>query len=78
LFKATEIQFNARIQFSFRPNVQIFQYAFEVLENFEQEMAIDGSGPSIRYRRQAHILDLSIFSPERILKNQPLSETGIY
>lgn len=28
--------------------------------------------------RQTHALDLSIFSPERILKNQPLTETGIY
>jgi FAD-dependent oxidoreductase domain-containing protein 1 len=46
---------NARIQFSFRPNVQISQYAFEVLENFEQEMAIDGSGPSIAYRREGNL-----------------------
>jgi glycine/D-amino acid oxidase-like deaminating enzyme len=28
--------------------------------------------------RQAHALDLSMFSPGRILKNQPLRETGIY
>lgn len=46
---------NARIQFSFRPNVQISQYAFEVLENFEQEMEIDGIGPSIRYRREGNL-----------------------
>jgi len=46
---------NARIQFSFRPNVQISQYAFEVLENFEQEMAIDGVEPSIRYRREGNL-----------------------
>ena len=46
---------NARIQFSFRPNVQISQYAFEVLENFEQEMAIDGIEPSIRYRREGNL-----------------------
>ncbi len=46
---------NARIQFSFRPNVQISQYAFEVLENFEEEMAVDGSGPSIAYRREGNL-----------------------
>ena len=46
---------NARIQFSFRPNVQISQYAFEVLENFEQEMAIDGNRPSIAYRREGNL-----------------------
>jgi glycine/D-amino acid oxidase-like deaminating enzyme len=28
--------------------------------------------------RQEHALDLSIFGPERILRNQPLEETGIY
>ena len=46
---------NARIQFSFRSNVQISQYAFEVLENFEQEMAIDGNKPSIAYRREGNL-----------------------
>ena len=46
---------NARIQFSFKPNVQISRYAFEVLENFEQEMAIDGSSPSIAYRREGNL-----------------------
>ena len=46
---------NARIQFSFRPNVQISQYAFEVLENFEEEMAIDGVAPSIRFRREGNL-----------------------
>jgi len=46
---------NARIQFSFRPNVQISQYAFDVLENFEQEMAVDGVAPSIRYRREGNL-----------------------
>ena len=46
---------NARIQFSFKPNVQISQYAFEVLENFEQDMEIDGIGPSIRFRREGNL-----------------------
>jgi len=46
---------NARIQFSFRPNVQISQYAFEVLENFEQEMAVNDRKPSIGYRREGNL-----------------------
>jgi FAD-dependent oxidoreductase domain-containing protein 1 len=46
---------NARIQFSFRSNVQISQYAFEALENFEQEMAVDGNSPSISYRREGNL-----------------------
>ena len=46
---------NARIQFSFRSNVQISQYAFEVLENFEQDMEVDGTRPSIAYRREGNL-----------------------
>ena len=46
---------NARIQFSFRSNVQISQYAFEVLENFEQEMAVNDRKPSIGYRREGNL-----------------------
>ena len=46
---------NARIQFSFRSNVRISQYAFEVLENFEQEMAVNDRRPSIGYRREGNL-----------------------
>lgn len=46
---------NARIQFSFRSNVQISQYTFEVLENFEQEMAVNDRRPLIRYRREGNL-----------------------
>ena len=46
---------NARIQFSFRSNVQISQYAFEVLENFEQEMTVNDRRPSIGYRREGNL-----------------------
>jgi FAD-dependent oxidoreductase domain-containing protein 1 len=28
--------------------------------------------------RQAHAMDLSVFSPIRILENRPLNESGIY
>jgi FAD-dependent oxidoreductase domain-containing protein 1 len=43
---------NARIQFSLKENVQISQYAFKTLENFEDEMAVDGVKPAIFYRRE--------------------------
>ncbi|MBF0201952.1 MAG: FAD-binding oxidoreductase [Desulfamplus sp.] len=46
---------NARIQFSLSENVQISQYAFEVLENFEDEMAVDGVKPAIFYRREGNL-----------------------
>ncbi len=46
---------NARIQFSFRSNVRISQYAFEVLENFEQEMSVNDRRPSISYRREGNL-----------------------
>ena len=46
---------NARIQFSLRSNVRISQYAFEVLENFEQEMAVNDRRPSIGYRREGNL-----------------------
>jgi len=46
---------NARIQFSLRSNVQISQYAFEVLENFEHEMAVNDRRPSIGFRREGNL-----------------------
>jgi len=46
---------NARIQFSLQSNVRISQYAFEVLENFEQEMTVNDRRPSIGYRREGNL-----------------------
>jgi glycine/D-amino acid oxidase-like deaminating enzyme len=46
---------NARIQFSLLSNVRISQYAFEVLENFEQEMTVNDRRPSICYRREGNL-----------------------
>jgi len=45
---------NARIQFSFRPNVQISLYAFEAFENFENDMMVGDNKPSILYRREGN------------------------
>ncbi|MBF0378732.1 MAG: FAD-binding oxidoreductase [Desulfamplus sp.] len=46
---------NARIQFSLKENVEISQYAFKVLENFEEEMAVDGVKPAIFYRKEGNL-----------------------
>jgi len=46
---------NARIQFSLKENVLISQYAFDVLENFEEKMAVSGKNPAIFYRREGNL-----------------------
>jgi len=46
---------NIRIQFSLKENIQISQYAFEFLDRFEEEMAVDGDKPSISYRREGNL-----------------------
>lgn len=46
---------NARIQFSLKENIQVSQYAFDVLERFEDEMATDDSKPQIYYRREGNL-----------------------
>ena len=46
---------NARIQFSLKQNIQISQYAFEVLERFEETMAIGEDKLNIAYRREGNL-----------------------
>ena len=46
---------NARIQFSLKENVRVSQYAFKILENFEEDMAVDGKKPAIFYRREGNL-----------------------
>ncbi|BBO70710.1 glycine/D-amino acid oxidase [Desulfosarcina alkanivorans] len=46
---------NARIQFSLKQNVRISQYAFDVLERFEDDMAVAGNRPSIAYHREGNL-----------------------
>jgi glycine/D-amino acid oxidase-like deaminating enzyme len=46
---------NARIQFSLKENIQISQYAFEVLDRFEDEMAVAGNKPKIYYHREGNL-----------------------
>lgn len=46
---------NARIQFSLRGNIQISQYTLEVLDRFEEEMALAEHKPDISYRREGNL-----------------------
>jgi len=46
---------NVRIQFSLKENIQISRYAFEVLDRFEDEMAVDGNEPKIYYHREGNL-----------------------
>ena len=46
---------NVRIQFSLKENIQISQYAMQVLEKFEDEMAIDGQKPRIYHHREGNL-----------------------
>ena len=36
---------NVRIQFSLKENIQISQYAFQILDQFEDEMTVNGEKP---------------------------------
>jgi len=46
---------NVRIQFSLKQNIQISQYAFEVLEQFEETMAVSEDKLNIAYRREGNL-----------------------
>ena len=46
---------NARIQFSLKQNIQISQYAFRVLESFEDDIAVEEKKPNIAYRREGNL-----------------------
>ena len=46
---------NARIQFSLEENIRISQFTFEVLERFEEEMAVEDHRPNIAFRREGNL-----------------------
>jgi glycine/D-amino acid oxidase-like deaminating enzyme len=46
---------NVRIQFSLKQNIQISQYAFRVLETFEQDMAVGDHVPKIYFHRGGNL-----------------------
>ena len=46
---------NVRTQFSLKQNIQISQYALEILEQFEDEMAVEGEKPKIYYQQEGNL-----------------------
>jgi glycine/D-amino acid oxidase-like deaminating enzyme len=46
---------NVRIQFSLKENILISKYAFEVLEKFEEEMAVEDSKPKVYFHREGNL-----------------------
>ncbi len=55
---------NLRIQFNLKENVQISQYAFEFMQDFEKEMAVDGTQPSISWHKEGNLFLLDEASRE--------------
>jgi glycine/D-amino acid oxidase-like deaminating enzyme len=49
---------NSRIQYSLKENVQISQHAAKVLENFEDEMEVNGVRPNLGYKREGNLIIL--------------------
>ena len=46
---------NVRIQFSLKENIQISQYAMEVLKKFENDMEVDGIKPNASFRQEGNL-----------------------
>ena len=46
---------NVRIQFSLKQNIQISQFAFQVLETFEDDMAVGDHTPKIYFHRDGNL-----------------------
>ncbi len=46
---------NARIQFSLKENIQVSQYTFEVLDNFEETMSVGEDRLNIAYHREGNL-----------------------
>jgi FAD-dependent oxidoreductase domain-containing protein 1 len=64
---------NVRIQFSLEKNIRISQFTFEVLENFEEEMAVGDHRPNITFRHEGNLFlvdDSSIQTAEAAVSLQ--------
>jgi len=46
---------NVRTQFSLRENILISKYTLEVLQRFDEEMAVDGEAPDIAFHREGNL-----------------------
>jgi glycine/D-amino acid oxidase-like deaminating enzyme len=50
---------NVRIQFSLKENIQISQFAFQVLKRFEDEMTVEDRRPRIYFHREGNLFLVS-------------------
>ncbi len=46
---------NSRVQFNIKENIQMSQYALEVLETFAEDMVVNGEKPDVAFRRQGNL-----------------------
>ena len=46
---------NSRVQFNVKENIQMSQYALEVLANFANAMAVNGEKPDVAFRQQGNL-----------------------
>ena len=46
---------NSRVQFNVKENIQMSQYALEVLATFADDMAVDGDRPDVAFRQQGNL-----------------------
>ena len=46
---------NIRIQFSLKENIQISQYALDVLSSFEEDMVVEDEGPAIAFHQEGNL-----------------------
>jgi len=46
---------NIRVQFSLRENILVSRYTRDILDTFDETMAVDGTAPGIRYRKEGNL-----------------------
>lgn len=46
---------NSRVQFNIKENIQMSQYALEVLKTFAEDMVVNGEKPDVAFRRQGNL-----------------------
>jgi len=66
---------NARIQFSLKQNIEMSQYAFKVLEQFEDEMIVGKNKPGIAYHREGNLFLFDQDGRQSALKNLALQKS---
>lgn len=66
---------NARIQFSLEQNIQISLYAFDVLERFEETMAVGEDKLNIAYRREGNLFLFNAHGRDEAEKNYALQKS---